>query len=273
VLLKVAPEHVFATADLSSGVSLPEHSARETVLDEFLAVAAEGLDDPNRIFEQLNQYSIETPGILCSRPFWCGILLRDHHRPRVVEAMEIWLAHVFRYARRDQLSAGYAFSLAGLQPNVMRIDNRTSWFHSWPHAIQRDDRRNWHAAVALAPLGAQVRLLEQKGSESRARIAHLEQALADQSRQQADQVKQQADRAQQLADQTQQQRDAAAAREACLEGLFQDRERVLQVALDDSERHQEALLASRTWRLLKPLRTLGQRFPRLAGLSRRARVV
>jgi hypothetical protein len=281
VLLKVAPEQIFAATDLSSGMCLPEHSFRETVLDEFLAVVDDGLDDPGRIFEQLNHYSIEAPEILSAKPLWSAIMLRNHRNPRVVEAMEIWLAHVYRYARRDQLSSRLAFSMAGLQPGVMCIDNYQSWFHSWPHAIQRNERRNWRSMPAFAPLNARLRLAEQKDAECRTRISDLEQSLLDQAREQADQARELADQARQKADQArqqadqalQQQQEQAAAREAYLAGLSRARERVLRESLDASERQRKAILASTTWRLLQPLRSLGRRFPRLARLSRPGPVV
>jgi hypothetical protein len=49
--------------------------------------------------------------------------------------LDIWLAHVLRYSRRDQLSLNVALKRARLTPEVLRIDNHESYFHSWPKGI------------------------------------------------------------------------------------------------------------------------------------------
>jgi Protein of unknown function (DUF616) len=173
VLLSVIPEKVFDIADLSSGLCLPEHSFRETVLDEFLAVAEENLDDPARIFEQLNHYGIDFHDSLGEKPCWSAILLRDHRNPIVIAAMEIWIAHVNRYSRRDQLSARVAFRQAGLRPSILHIDNHRSWFHSWPHSLERKtERRSWQAEATLEPISARMLPLEQPAEAERPHPEH-----------------------------------------------------------------------------------------------------
>ncbi len=151
VLLTVPPEQVFEKIPYPSGISLPAHSFRASVEDEFLEVAKDRLDDPARIAEQLDHYRANWPDVLAQKPFWNGILLRDHHNPVVIAAMETWRAHNYRYSRRDQLSAPVAFAQAGLIPDVMVINNFKSWFHSWPHAPDRKaGRRLWPAVDVYA---------------------------------------------------------------------------------------------------------------------------
>ena len=123
VLLKIEPESVIEQHLDASGFCLPPHSFRETVLDEFMEVDALGLDEPARCFEQLHHYTIEFPEVLQERPFWAGILLRDHRNAKVRAMLELWWAHVQRYSRRDQLSINVAFVRAGFQPDLLGIDN------------------------------------------------------------------------------------------------------------------------------------------------------
>jgi len=162
VRLTRPPASVFDAFAGESDFSMPLHSFRETVFDEFLEAARLGLDDQSRIFEQLNHYLIDCAEALQEPPFWGGILLRDHRSPRVREICEIWMAHVLRYSRRDQLSANVAFRACRAAPGVMRIDNHESWFHSWPHAQDRDRKRRAVSPGELfKPLAARVRELEQ----------------------------------------------------------------------------------------------------------------
>ena len=123
VLFKIEPEQFIERYLGDAGFCLAEHSFRESVLDEFLEVEAQSLDDPARIFEQLNHYTMEFPELLQERPYWTGILLRDHRNPKVRGMLELWWAHVQRYSRRDQLSINVALKESGISPAVLRIDN------------------------------------------------------------------------------------------------------------------------------------------------------
>jgi hypothetical protein len=174
VLLTQPPERVFEAYNGASGFTVFPHSYRDTALDEFLEVARDGLDDPSRIFEQLNHYFAERPDVLQEKPYWGGILMRTHTRPAVVKAMETWVQHVFRYSRRDQLSLNFALRQAGLAPHAPEVDNHTSWFHSWPHPTQRRaDMRRFNGFALIAQL-AQARSLETRSAEEAARRAALE---------------------------------------------------------------------------------------------------
>jgi hypothetical protein len=163
VLLTEPPERVLDRYLPASGFAIPRHSDHGSVLDEFLEVAKRGYDDQSRIFEQLNHYSLVCSEVLEERPFWAGILLRDHRDPGVRSVLETWYAHVLRYSRRDQLSINAAFRLVGFTPDAMDIDNWRSWFHTWPHTPERDrGKRSLDPAHSFSPPIARVRRLEQQ---------------------------------------------------------------------------------------------------------------
>jgi hypothetical protein len=170
VLLTEPPERLLERYDLASGFCLPRHGSQNSVLHEFSVVARLGLDDQSRILEQLSHYATDFPDVLEELPYWTGILLRDHRDPAVRAMLEIWAAHVHRYSRRDQLSVNVAFRQAGVTPQVMVIDNYASWFHTWPHAVGREqarDRRR-RAGSPSSPL-PQVRRLQQTVAEEERR--------------------------------------------------------------------------------------------------------
>lgn len=187
VMLSEPPEQLFDNYLSDAPFAIVEHSFRETVLDEFIAVASIG-DDQARIFEQLNHYQLLDDDVLQERPYWGAILLRDSRDGRVRTMSELWLAHVNRYSRRDQLSVNLAFRLAGLTPAAIPVDNHASWFHRWPVAEGRDGNAGMRApAASHKPLVARLRELELALAEQRQRHeatlagqagAH-EQALAE----------------------------------------------------------------------------------------------
>jgi Protein of unknown function (DUF707)/Protein of unknown function (DUF616) len=190
VRLLVPPEDIFAQHSVERGMTLPAHSFRESVLDEFLEVARLGFDDQFRIFEQLNHYQIECPHILKERPLWAAILIREHGSPSVRRMADIWSAQVLRYSRRDQLSINLAIRRAGLTPKVLEIDNTASWLHTWPHTEGRDrDRGPRHPAATLKmpiaiarqterQLLTQRDALQNETAALRADVNALRQALA-----------------------------------------------------------------------------------------------
>ena len=81
VVLKTSPEALIEKYLGASAFCLPEHSFRNTVVDEFLEVEALGYDDQGRLFEQLNHYALEFPKVLEEKPFWTAVLLRDQSEP------------------------------------------------------------------------------------------------------------------------------------------------------------------------------------------------
>ena len=130
IILKKTPEDIYhnlITDDEIEMVSL-KHSFRETVLDEFVAVIQAQLDDLNKILEQLNAYSLVYPDVLNEKPFSNGFILRRHNNHQVIQVMEEWVAHVFRYSRRDQLSLNYCLRNKKLNLRTIDIDIRNSDF-------------------------------------------------------------------------------------------------------------------------------------------------
>jgi hypothetical protein len=181
VLLTHPPESIFERYFPASGICIPEHSFRDSTLDEFLEVARLGFDDHTRIFEQLNHYMLDCPEVLQEKPYWAGILLRDHRNEKVIKMLEVWVAHVQRYSRRDQLSVNVALRHAGLTPDCMKIDNHASWFHSWPHTEGRDRHKGMRSPTSSqTPPVARIRQLEKALLD---KAQQHEQALAEQERQ------------------------------------------------------------------------------------------
>ncbi|MFS8037231.1 glycosyltransferase domain-containing protein [Xanthobacter sp. AM11] len=179
VILTAPPEAVIARyLGPSSLAAIPAHSFRATVADEFLEILRLGFDDGARILEQLNHYRLTEPEVLDTAPYWSAIMIRRHHHPQVIAAMELWLTHVLRYCRRDQVSAPVAFRRAGLAVERIAIDNGQSWFHRWPVALGRN-RDAFPFAPGLGQLPAEMlagEWLRRKG-ELEGRIAELEAAL------------------------------------------------------------------------------------------------
>lgn len=155
VLLRGSPELLFEAADLSSGLCLPLHGLYASLLDKFAAIARNHLDDPARIAEQLAAYMDSDSGLLMAPPFWTGLLLRDHGNLALRTAMDVWLAYVYRFSRRDELSAPMAFQQAGLTPGTLDIDHHDSRFHQWPRFAGRQTALGiWHRAATEAELSA-----------------------------------------------------------------------------------------------------------------------
>jgi hypothetical protein len=180
VRLTAPPEDILAAADLATGLCLPPHSFRETLRGEFETVLEHRLDEPARVRELLELVTREAPHLLRERPFWSGVMIRDHRNERVARAMEIWFAHILRHSRRDQLSSLLAFHRAGLAPVPLPIDNQQSSFHTWPHLEGRDAaRRLWTEPDPPSPLAARVRALEAQAATLRSENARLSQALAE----------------------------------------------------------------------------------------------
>lgn len=138
ILLKAPPE-VTLTELLPSdtALALMAHGFRDTVADEFRAVVESGLDAAHRCEEQRAHYLETDPECLTLRPLKGGLLLRRHHDARVVAAMDLWLSHVLRYSRRDQLSLRYALRATGLEALVHELDNFGSPYHTWPVSTGR----------------------------------------------------------------------------------------------------------------------------------------
>jgi hypothetical protein len=178
VRLTVPAEELFAVVPDAQPFALAPHSFREKVLDAFLVVAELGLDDQIRIFEQLNHYLLSSPDIIDEHPWWSGLLIRDHGDPAVRRMGEVWLGHVLRYSRRDQLSLNIALRQSGITPHVLGLDNYASAYHTWPHSQDRDGAGIRTPMVSLMPGPARIRAAELALAQQTARAATLQEALA-----------------------------------------------------------------------------------------------
>jgi hypothetical protein len=174
VILREDPAVILARCPAGCAMALYEHGFRETLSDEFLEVARLGLDDPSRIYEQLNHYALSHPDLLTATPWWGGMLLRRHNDPIVRKMQEIWADHVLRYSRRDQLSLLIACHEAGLAPFLLSGTSLAASTHEWPVALHRK-RGQWprDPAATLVPLAARLRSVEPLA----ARAMQAEQAL------------------------------------------------------------------------------------------------
>lgn len=179
VLLIEPPEAVFQKYFPASGLALPGHSFRQNVTDEFIEVYNLGFDDHARILEQLNHYSLSCPEVLDEKPYWSGIQLRNHRNMQTRALYDLWMMHVLRYTRRDQLSINYVAHQLDFKPDMIEIDNYVSWFHKWPlesGRIRRTGLRSSLASLAsLAPTVARIRMMEQEIQRLGAERTALEQ--------------------------------------------------------------------------------------------------
>ncbi|MEQ1734867.1 MAG: glycosyltransferase domain-containing protein [Rhodoglobus sp.] len=136
VLLKSDPARLLDAWLESADFALPRHSYRTSVIGEFDAVATQGYDDPARVYEQLIHYSTLRPEVLRERPYWTAMLAR-RQTESVIVAMQLWLEHVLRYSRRDQLSINFVLAESGIAVRGIELDNWTSEWHQWPHIGNR----------------------------------------------------------------------------------------------------------------------------------------
>lgn len=179
IILTEPPEEVIARyLGPDTLFAIPGHSFRATVADEFLEILRLGFDDGARILEQLNHYQLTDPALLDEAPYWSGLMIRRHHHPQVVAAMRLWLTHVLRYCRRDQVSGPLAFRQTGLDVARIPIDNHESWFHRWPVILKRD-REAFPFSPQLGQLPAEMQAGEwlRRKAELEGRVAELEGAL------------------------------------------------------------------------------------------------
>ena len=111
------------------------HSFRNSVAEEFSAVAKGNLDYKVILREQEQHYKKFFPEILTKKPVFGGLIARRHNNSACSNAMEIWFCNVLRYSRRDQLSLPVALkSLKITQKKIIASDVRNSDFFVWPHA-------------------------------------------------------------------------------------------------------------------------------------------
>lgn len=132
VRLTVSPNEVLDNWLEHADLAIPRHSFRETVAAEFTEIRAAELETYARIDEQREHYEAEAPQVLSQRPYWNGMIARRPSAPDVRATMDLWMMHVLRYSRRDQLSINFAIAATGIEAAQIPIDNYSSPFHEWP---------------------------------------------------------------------------------------------------------------------------------------------
>lgn len=139
VLLRQDPAVLLDQWLQDADIAIPAHSFRGTVAAEFDAVSRSKLDEQPRIDEQLAVYAALSPAVLDREALWTAIIAR--RRGLATERlMRVWLDHVLRYSRRDQLSVGMAIATSGVRVSVIELDNRESPWHEWPVSLGRAPR-------------------------------------------------------------------------------------------------------------------------------------
>jgi hypothetical protein len=238
VALKRDPADILDEWLDESDFTVPYHSYRDRVIDEFDEVVALGYDDGARVNEQLIHYSELYPEILFERPHWNGILAR-RSTDVVSAAMDIWFDHVLRYSRRDQLSANVAFFLGGVDVRSLELDNWSSPSHAWPVEALRKAHLGKVSRRKVGPLLAEIARAERETASVQSALSDLDHKLADLAQSHAEQVAE-LDSALVSANQVvAEQRDAQAAMERKLVEYI---------------RQIDELRSSSSWKLTAPLR-------------------
>lgn len=266
VELLTDPAELLADWLSDADISMPWHSFRETVVDEFVAVLESGLDDPSRPQEQLLHYLAHEPDALQERPYWTALVAR-RSTPEVAEAMARWRDHVMRYSRRDQLSVNVALRQSGVRVTVQPLESSGSGQHVW-RGTDEVGRRPSDAvrrsfATALLPPAVQVRDLERQRDESAALVTTLREAADGLVRELGD-----SERARRSADaeiaQLRTTVDAAAQESGALRSKVETLEAenaAVRGELDSTGRERDALgarchelLTSTSWKITRPVR-------------------
>ncbi len=140
VRLRVNPNLILDSWLEHGDLAIPGHSYRETVADEFDAVRTLELDSLERIDEQRRHYQREKPEVLTQAPYWNALIARRQRVPEVEATMALWMMHVLRYSRRDQLSINFSIAATGVDVNRIALDNHSSPMHEWPVVSGRKSR-------------------------------------------------------------------------------------------------------------------------------------
>ena len=113
-------------------IFLPYHSFRKDLISEFNECANLRRDSKIRIYEQLNDYLEINSEYMKNKPYWAGLILRNHNHKKLIEFSEIWFANVCRYSKRDQLSLIHSSYQANIKLRGFALENSASKYHKWP---------------------------------------------------------------------------------------------------------------------------------------------
>lgn len=232
VHLQVDPSQILDTWLDGHDLGLPEHSYRRSVIAEYDAIAEVGYDDPDRVYEQLLHYLAIDEAVSDERPLWTALLAR-RRTEQVSAAMRLWMDHVLRYSRRDQLSINFVLRRTGLDAKRVDLNNFNSDLHKWPVEVDRRwGRSDSRFQDAIRAPRAAIGRLENENDELQREIAKRDAEIDA--------------------------RDAAiAARDAEIAAV-EGRAELLQNELDQ-------LRSSMSWRLTAGLRSVRGRLPHRAG--------
>lgn len=232
VHLLVDPAEILDTWLAGHDLALPQHSYRRSVIAEYDAIAEVGYDDPDRVYEQLLHYLAIDETVSEERPLWTALLARRRTEP-VAAAMRLWMDHVLRYSRRDQLSINFVLRESGLEANRIDLNNFNSELHKWPVEVDRRwGRSDSRFQDAMRAPRAAVGRLENENDELQREVAKRDAEIAARE-------------------------GEIAAREADI-AAAEGRAELLQNELDQ-------LRASVSWRLTAGLRSVRGRLPHRAG--------
>ena len=113
-------------------IFIPYHSFRDDLFSEFNECANLKRDTKIRIYEQLNDYLEINYEFMKYKPYWAGLILRNHNNNELIKFSEIWFANVCRYSKRDQLSLIYSAHQAKIKLRGFYLENGKSKYHKWP---------------------------------------------------------------------------------------------------------------------------------------------
>lgn len=111
---------------------IPYHSFRDNLISEFNECANLNRDSKLRIYEQLNDYLEINYEFMKHKPYWAGLIFRNHNNKEMIKFSEIWFANICRYSRRDQLSLIHAADQANIKLRGFYLENDESRYHKWP---------------------------------------------------------------------------------------------------------------------------------------------
>jgi glycosyltransferase involved in cell wall biosynthesis len=102
----------------TNDIALFRHPLRHCLYDEMQACLTQNKGGPQDIRRQRDRYLAEgypsNNGLAT-----CTVILRRHHSPHVIPAMEEWWEEITRYSARDQLSFNYVTHRRGLAYSVI----------------------------------------------------------------------------------------------------------------------------------------------------------
>jgi hypothetical protein len=171
VRLKKTPEEILDVWLKDADWAALSHDTNSTLWAEFEANLALSKETPERLNEQLHDYSTYHHDVLDQRPLWNGFFARNNS-PAVSKFADLWFSHVLRYSARDQLSILVALNQEDITVNRAAGHVRNSQWHDWPH-------RNGETEASKATRHARTTGLKPVVEELHARELEVQRLSAD----------------------------------------------------------------------------------------------